>query len=48
MLVANAHLLDARLILTSTRSRTGLAELVSGSTSNHVLHHAHCSVLVVR
>lgn len=38
----------ADLILIGNRGRTGLAELVLGSVSNHVMHRATCSVLVMK
>lgn len=37
----------ADLIVTGSQGRTGLSELFLGSVSNHVTHHAPCSVLVV-
>lgn len=37
----------ADLILVGSRGRRGLGELVLGSVSNHVMHHAPCSVLVI-
>lgn len=37
----------ADLIITGSQGRTGLSELFLGSVSNHVTHHAPCSVLVV-
>jgi nucleotide-binding universal stress UspA family protein len=39
---------DVDLILVGRRGRAGLTELVLGSVSNYVLHHAPCSVLVVQ
>ena len=39
---------EADLILIGRRGRSGLNELLIGSVSNYVLHHAPCSVLTVR
>lgn len=36
------------LIVMGRRGRSGLTELVLGSVSNYVMHHACCSVLVVQ
>jgi nucleotide-binding universal stress UspA family protein len=38
----------ADLVILGRRGRTGLSELVLGSVSNYVLHHAPCSVLTVQ
>lgn len=38
----------ADLIVIGRRGRSGLSEVLLGSASNHVLHHAPCSVLVVQ
>ncbi len=38
----------AELILVGRHGRTGVSELIMGSVSNYVLHHAPCSVLVVQ
>lgn len=38
----------ADLVVLGRRGRSQLAELVLGSVSNHVVHHAKCSVLVVQ
>ena len=43
-----ATLWDADLIVLGRRGRRGLAEIVLGSVSNHIVHHAPCSVLVVQ
>lgn len=37
----------ADLIVMGRRGRSGLSELLLGSVSNYVTHHAHCSVLTV-
>ena len=39
---------SADLIVIGRRGRSGLSEALLGSVSNHVLHHAPCSVLVVQ
>ena len=38
---------NADLIIVGRRSRSRLAEVFLGSVSNYVLHHAHCSVLII-
>ncbi len=38
---------QADLIVIGHRGRSGLSEMILGSVSNYVLHHAHCSVLIV-
>ncbi|NEP00837.1 MAG: universal stress protein [Symploca sp. SIO2E9] len=38
----------ADLIIVGRRGHQGLAEVFLGSVSNYVVHHAHCSVLVVQ
>jgi nucleotide-binding universal stress UspA family protein len=38
----------ASLIVTGSRGRTGLRRVLLGSVARNVLHHASCSVLVVR
>ncbi len=38
----------ADLIVLGRRGRTGIAEAVLGSVSNHVFHRAACSVLVIQ
>lgn len=37
----------ADLIMVGSHRRRGLGELLLGSVSNHVMHHAPCSVMVV-
>lgn len=39
---------QADLIVMGRRGRSGINELILGSASNYVLHHACCSVLVVQ
>lgn len=39
---------QAELIVMGRRGRSGINELILGSASNYVLHHASCSVLVVQ
>lgn len=38
----------ADLIVIGRRGRSGLSEMILGSVSNYVVHHAHCSVLIVQ
>jgi nucleotide-binding universal stress UspA family protein len=42
-----AHSWEADLIITGRRGRSHLSELILGSVSNYVLHHAPCSALIV-
>ncbi|MEO0351159.1 MAG: universal stress protein [Cyanobacteria bacterium P01_A01_bin.15] len=42
-----AHTWDADLIVVGSRGLSGISELLIGSVSNHVVHHAPCSVLVI-
>ena len=39
---------QADLIIVGRRGRTGLEEILLGSVSNYVVHHAPCSVLVIQ
>ncbi|MDB9315316.1 universal stress protein [Spirulina sp. CS-785/01] len=39
---------DADLVVIGRRGRTGLSEILMGSISNYVLHHAPCTVMVVQ
>lgn len=39
---------NADLIILGRRGRKGLAEVILGSVSNYVLHHAPCAVLVIQ
>lgn len=39
---------QADVIVIGHRGRSGLEEFFLGSVSNYVLHHAHCSVLIVQ
>ena len=39
---------QADVIVLGRRGRRGSSELLMGSVSNYVLHHAHCSVLTVQ
>lgn len=39
---------DAVLLVVGTRGHSGLSEILLGSVSNHVVHRAHCPVVVVR
>jgi nucleotide-binding universal stress UspA family protein len=38
----------ADLIMVGNRGRIGFREFVLGSVSNYVMHHATCSVLIVK
>jgi nucleotide-binding universal stress UspA family protein len=42
-----AKSLEVDLIMLGSHQRKGLGELLLGSVSNHVMHHAPCSVMVV-
>ena len=39
---------QADLIVIGRRGRSGLSEMILGSVSNYVVHHAPCSVLIVQ
>ncbi|MEO0350033.1 MAG: universal stress protein, partial [Cyanobacteria bacterium P01_A01_bin.15] len=39
---------NADLIMMGRRGRSGFSELLLGSVSNYVMHHAPCSVLTVQ
>lgn len=39
---------EADLIVVGRRGRVGLSELILGSVSNYVVHHAHCSVMIIQ
>jgi nucleotide-binding universal stress UspA family protein len=47
-IVAFAKEWDADLVIMGSHGRTGVARLLLGSVARSVLHHAGCSVLVVR
>jgi nucleotide-binding universal stress UspA family protein len=46
--VAFAERWDADLIITGSHGRTGVRRLILGSVARNVLHHATCSVLIVK
>jgi nucleotide-binding universal stress UspA family protein len=48
MICQSAKTWNADLILVGRRGRSGLSELLLGSVSNYVLHHAPCSVLTLQ
>lgn len=47
-ILERAKTLDAEMIIMGSRGRTGLARLFLGSTAEHVVREAACSVLVAR
>jgi nucleotide-binding universal stress UspA family protein len=48
MICQTAKTWNANLIAIGRRGLSGLSELLMGSTSNYVLHHAPCNILIVR
>lgn len=42
-----ARTLEADLLIVGSHQRRGISELIMGNTSNYIMHHAPCSVLVV-
>ncbi len=48
MICDRARSINADLIAIGRRGHSGLSELMAGSVSNYVVHHANCSVLVVQ
>ncbi|MEO0768867.1 MAG: universal stress protein [Cyanobacteria bacterium J06649_4] len=47
-LCQQAQEIAADLIVVGSHGRTGLGEMLMGSVSNYVVHHAPCSVFVLR
>lgn len=47
VLCERARTLEVELLIVGSHQRRGISELMMGSTSNYVMHHAPCSVLVV-
>jgi nucleotide-binding universal stress UspA family protein len=39
---------QADLIVIGRRGRSGISEILLGSVSNYVMHHAHCCLLIVQ
>lgn len=48
MICHMAQMWECDLILMGRRGHSGLSELLLGSVSNYVLHHAPCSVLTIQ
>jgi nucleotide-binding universal stress UspA family protein len=48
IIVEEARDWGAELIVVGHKGRSGLSRIVLGSVAEHVVAHAHCSVLVVR
>lgn len=44
----SAHNWQADLIVVGRRGRSGLTEVLLGSVSNYVVHHAQCAVLIIQ
>lgn len=42
-----ARTMEVDLLIVGSHQRRGISELLMGSTSNYIMHHAPCSVLVV-
>lgn len=47
VLCESARTFDVDLLIVGSHQRRGISELMMGSTSNYIMHHAPCSVLVV-
>ncbi|MEL6552530.1 MAG: universal stress protein [Cyanobacteria bacterium J06621_11] len=47
VLCKTARTFGADLLIVGSHQRRGISELMMGSTSNYIMHHAPCSVLVV-
>jgi nucleotide-binding universal stress UspA family protein len=43
-----ARVWEAGLIVIGRRGLSGISELILGSVSSYVTHHAHCSVLIIQ
>ncbi|GBF79970.1 universal stress protein [Aphanothece sacrum] len=39
---------NADLIIVGRRGLTGISEMFLGSVSNYIVHHAHCSILIIQ
>ena len=47
-IIEAARVSDADLIAMTTHGRTGIRRVLMGSVADHVVHNAHCPVLLVR